>query len=258
MFIYTKNNSDNGAYAKVGTTNMSTGEITWGSENTIVTGTTLISGDWSGGNGLSRGDALVFDTSLDTFFITYLNGSRGSVAAMSTAASNLTASNYLGAANGAFSDGQTATIQDVGLVTAVSTTLVPNTVYYIQRDGTLSTSADSPSVIAGTALTSSTLRIGPSGSWPAAYDATSSLNGAIIAEAGRVLQEDQLAPTDAGYQLDFSDNGKLVIHQSEDHKYTVTSVNSTAFTVQTQHDGQFLNTNLNEWNVEHKFADNIA
>ena len=90
------------------------------------------------------------------------------------------------------------------------------------------------------------------------YTASTSLNGAIIAEAGRVLQEDELAPTDAGYQLDFSDNGKLVIHQSEDHKYMVTSVNSTAFTVQTQNNGEFLNTNLNEWNVEHKFADNIA
>ena len=67
-----------------------------------------------------------------------------------------------------------------------------------------------------------------------------------------------MAPSDAGYQLDFSDNGKLVIHQSEDHKYMVTSVNSTAFTVQTQNNGEFLNTNLNEWNVEHKFADNIA
>ena len=90
------------------------------------------------------------------------------------------------------------------------------------------------------------------------YTASASLNGAIIAEAGRVLQEDELAPSDAGYQLDFSDNGKLVIHQSEDHKYMVTSVNSTAFTVQTQNNGEFLNTNLNEWNVEHKFADNIA
>ena len=72
---------------------------------------------------------------------------------------NVTADNYIGYSNGAFTDGQTGTVKVVGSVATGLSSLTPGSKYYLQNDGTLSTTAASPSVVAGTALTSSTLLI---------------------------------------------------------------------------------------------------
>ena len=72
---------------------------------------------------------------------------------------NLTAENYIGVSNGAYSNGQTATIQLIGSVDDAQSSLTPGQQYYVQSDGTLSETADSPSVLAGTAIAATKLLI---------------------------------------------------------------------------------------------------
>ena len=64
----------------------------------------------------------------------------------------LSSSNFLGFSNAAYTDGQTATIQIAGAVDDAQSGLTTASVHYVQNDGTLSTSAGSPSVEAGLAL----------------------------------------------------------------------------------------------------------
>ena len=74
-----------------------------------------------------------------------------------TISRNLTAENFIGVSDGAYTNGQTATIQLTGAVDDAQSGLTPGQSYYVQNDGTLSETADSPSVFAGTALASTKL-----------------------------------------------------------------------------------------------------
>ena len=76
------------------------------------------------------------------------------------ASTNLTSENYIGISNGAYTNGQTATIQIAGSVDDAQSGLTPGQQYYVQGDGTLSETADSPSVLAGTAIATTKLAIG--------------------------------------------------------------------------------------------------
>ena len=67
--------------------------------------------------------------------------------------SNLTSSSmYYGYPDQAYTDGQTATIKTIGNNTSSLSGLTTNTSYYVQQDGTLSTTKDTVEVLAGTAL----------------------------------------------------------------------------------------------------------
>ena len=70
---------------------------------------------------------------------------------------NLTAENYIGISNDSYSDGETAQVQIVGAVDDAQTGLTAGQSYYVQIDGSLSTSADTPSVFAGTAISATKL-----------------------------------------------------------------------------------------------------
>ena len=70
---------------------------------------------------------------------------------------NLTTENYIGISDGAYTNGQSATIQLAGSVDDAQSGLTPGSKYYVQTNGTLSTSADSPSVFAGTAVATTKL-----------------------------------------------------------------------------------------------------
>ena len=72
--------------------------------------------------------------------------------------SSLKEDNFIGFANAAYSDSATATVNVVGNTTTQSS-LTAGKKYYVQTDGTLSTTADTPSVEAGTALSSTKLLI---------------------------------------------------------------------------------------------------
>jgi len=71
--------------------------------------------------------------------------------------SNLLADNYIGISNAAYSNGATATIQIVGSVDDAQSGLTPAKKYYVQKDGSLSQTADTPSVVAGTAVAATKL-----------------------------------------------------------------------------------------------------
>ncbi len=74
------------------------------------------------------------------------------VGATSSATTNVTAENYIGISDAAYSDGATATIQIVGSVDDAQSSLTPGQAYYVQNNGSLGTTADTPSVFAGTAV----------------------------------------------------------------------------------------------------------
>ena len=74
--------------------------------------------------------------------------------------SNLTAENFIGISDGSYTNGQTATIQIAGSVDDAQSSLTPGQQYYVQNDGTLSETADTPSVLAGTAVAATKLMIG--------------------------------------------------------------------------------------------------
>lgn len=70
---------------------------------------------------------------------------------------NLTSENYIGIAEYAAADTETATVIIKGGVSTTQSSLTPGQTYFVQTDGTIGTSADSPSVTAGTAVTSTKL-----------------------------------------------------------------------------------------------------
>ena len=77
--------------------------------------------------------------------------------AVKTKTTNMTAGNYIGISQAAYSNGNTATIQTIGALNENQSSLTPGSKYYVQKDGTLSTTADSPSVEAGTAIAATKL-----------------------------------------------------------------------------------------------------
>lgn len=73
---------------------------------------------------------------------------------ISMSSTNLTSENFIGISDGAYSDGQTATIQLTGAVDDAQSSLTPGQAYYVQDDGTL---GESGSVFAGTAVAATKL-----------------------------------------------------------------------------------------------------
>jgi hypothetical protein len=71
---------------------------------------------------------------------------------------NLTGTNFIGVSKGDYSDGDDATVQVSG-VNSDQQGLVGGTAYYVQPDGSLSTSEGKPSVFAGTAIGPTKLNI---------------------------------------------------------------------------------------------------
>jgi hypothetical protein len=70
---------------------------------------------------------------------------------------NLTSENFIGFAKHGYADTQRATIQTGGAINKDQTGLTAGQTYYVQTDGSLSTTAGDPSVVAGTAISSTDL-----------------------------------------------------------------------------------------------------
>jgi hypothetical protein len=104
-----------------------------------------------------------FDSSNFKSLISFRNTSNGypsaNVYSPATFSTNLTSSNFIGISNNNYLNGQTATIQTVGSVDDAQSGLTPGLGYYVVQNNTLSSAASSPSVFAGTALSSTTLLI---------------------------------------------------------------------------------------------------
>ena len=132
--IYDNTNSN--APAKVGT----------------ISGTTITFGDAITTSGGSGGHYWDYNSSIERYILNAQIINQSSV-------TNVTTENYIGISDGAYSDGATATVQIVGSVDDAQSGLTPGQAYYVQGDGTLGTTADTPSVFAGTAVSSTKLII---------------------------------------------------------------------------------------------------
>lgn len=103
----------------------------------------------------TEGVSAVYDTSNQKIVVAYKDGGNSNFA---TAAvfqyllTNLTTENFIGFSNGAYTNGQTATIQVVGAVDDAQSSLTPGQQYFVQANGSLSLTAGNPSVFAGTAV----------------------------------------------------------------------------------------------------------
>ena len=96
------------------------------------------------------------------FVVTYVDGgdsSKGTavVGLLKTTPNNLTSTNFLGTSTAAYTNAQTATIMLQGGISTNQSGLTIGSTYYVQPNGTLSTTAASPSVIAGKALSTTDL-----------------------------------------------------------------------------------------------------
>ncbi len=101
----------------------------------------------------------VFDSNSNktvTFYEDYTN-SRSTRANVIGTSSNISAENYIGISDAAYSNGATATIQITGSVDDAQSGLTAGQRYFVQGDGTLATTADTISVLAGIAVSSSKL-----------------------------------------------------------------------------------------------------
>ena len=72
---------------------------------------------------------------------------------------NLTATNYIGIASDTVADNKNVLIDTQGAANPDQSSLTPAQLYYVQTNGTLSTTAGSPSVVAGIATSATTLLI---------------------------------------------------------------------------------------------------
>jgi|5B_taG_2_1085324.scaffolds.fasta_scaffold10363_3 hypothetical protein len=85
------------------------------------------------------------------------NSNYGTAVAFRYALSNLTSENYIGIAADTYADNEDSAIGIVGCVDRNQTGLTAGQQYFVQTDGTLSTTAGSPSVLAGTAISATEL-----------------------------------------------------------------------------------------------------
>jgi len=100
-----------------------------------------------------------FDSSTNRLLLPYKDGDNsqyGTGIVIQTSATNLTTASSEGfiglASGGTYADTAEATIDVVGTVNKDQSGLTAGQTYFVQTDGTLGTSADSPSVVAGTAI----------------------------------------------------------------------------------------------------------
>jgi len=123
--------------------------ITFGNSTTYSDGT----------SGINQAANAAYDP--DTGQILYpFNDSAGSIGNMvviSNKGTNATADNFIGIAAEAISNSASGSITMVTGVNASQSSLTPGQQYYVQKDGSLSTSADSPSLLAGTAISATKL-----------------------------------------------------------------------------------------------------
>ena len=75
----------------------------------------------------------------------------------STLSTNLTATNFLGTATAAYTNGQTASIMLKGGISDNQTSLTAGSTYYVQPTGTFATTAGTPPVLAGKAVSATSL-----------------------------------------------------------------------------------------------------
>jgi len=160
-------------------------------------------------NGQTSGGGVAYSKHYMTLSFGMINGTTGVMwmyrnYITSTNATNITGENYLGVANASYTNGQTVSIRVSGATQDSQSGLTPGQNYFVQNDGTLGTTAASPTVYAGTAVSSTKLLVGkesdsPSASWLklASFDGSQSSSGT------QVIYEDFANQTYRRYKLVF-------------------------------------------------------
>ena len=99
--------------------------------------------------------SLAYDSANNKVVVAYQdagNSDHGTASVISPLPTNLTSTNFLGFSDAGYTNGQTAKIQIAGSVNDAQTGLTTGSGHFVQTDGTLSTTAGTPSVYAGTAI----------------------------------------------------------------------------------------------------------
>ena len=103
----------------------------------------------------------VYDTTNNKIVFSFSdngNSNKGTSIVLTTAIpTNLTSENFIGFAEDTVATGQPVTVNTKGAIDENQSSLTPAQQYFVQTDGTLGTSADDPSVVAGTAVTATKL-----------------------------------------------------------------------------------------------------
>ena len=81
----------------------------------------------------------------------------GRTVVLEAANTNVTTENYIGVADQSYANGDDATLAIVGCIDRNQTGLTAGQQYFIQKDGTIGTTEDDPSVLAGTAISATEL-----------------------------------------------------------------------------------------------------
>ena len=149
VISYRSNGNSNYGTAIVGT--VSGTSISFGSEFTFESASTeKISSTYDSTNGKA--------------VVAYQDGGNSSygtaaVIATDTLETNLTAENFIGFSDAAYSNGATANIQIISSIDDAQSGLTTGSKFYVQNDGTLGTTAGDPSVFAGTAVSGTEILI---------------------------------------------------------------------------------------------------
>ena len=142
-----------GLVNNIGTVNSSNNSIAWAGRTTVDSSGTVEVGSAWGKPSFSK-------VGIGKFTMAGRDQSQGETwqIVRQFAATDITTENFIGFSKAAYTNGQTATVKVVGNVTTQSG-LTPGKKYYVQNNGTLSSTAASPSVEAGRALTATSLLI---------------------------------------------------------------------------------------------------
>ena len=104
---------------------------------------------------------LGYDSNAERVVISYKDAGDGddgtAIILQNAVPTTLTSENFIGFAEDTVATGQPVTINTKGAIDENQSSLTPAQQYFVQTDGTLGTSADDPSVVAGTAVTATKL-----------------------------------------------------------------------------------------------------
>ena len=128
--------------------------------------TPFVVDDTDSGSPVYKYASLVYDSNLNIMSVGYKSYGtsnqrrfRSNVFQIAHDVTNLTSENFIGISSGAYANGATATVQLVGATDDAQSGLTTGSLHYVLANGSISTTAGSPSVVAGLALSSTTLAI---------------------------------------------------------------------------------------------------
>ena len=151
------------AYGNESTTNLNYSEMEISGTNVSAANTTALNESFTSYDDYSLSYDATIDKTIIAFRRTNATPTRaylGIITPGSTSTTtDLTANNFVGFSDDNYTNGQTAKIQIAGSVDDAQTGLTTARTYYVQNDGSLSTTAGNPSVEAGTAVSATKIII---------------------------------------------------------------------------------------------------